>query len=108
MVKPKGPKAPPQAPDLKPVIADLALRGSAALARRALGKRLAQNRSPKQVNEILAGRGLGKAVTAAALMRLGIPSLPRALLVGSVLLANRLVQRRSRKRKAAAEKTEET
>lgn len=108
MAKPKGPKAPPQAADLKPVIADIALRGGAALARRALGKRLAKGRSPQQVAEILEGRGVGKAVTAAALMRLGIPSLPRAMLVGSVLLANRLVQRKRRKRKAAAGKTEET
>ncbi len=111
MAKPKGPKTPPQAADLKPVIADIALRGGAALARRALGKRLAKGRSPGQVAEILEGRGLGKAVTAAALMRLGIPSLPRAMLVGAVLLANRLVQRKRRQRKAVADssgKTEET
>jgi hypothetical protein len=96
--------------DSKAALTDIALRGGAALARRALGKRLASGRSPKQVAEILEGRGLGKAVATATLHRLGIPSVPRALLVGSVLLVNALVQRnaRRRQRRAEAKKAEET
>ena len=92
---------------VNPILSEIAMRGGAALARRALGKRLARNRTPQQVAEILEGRGLGKAVTVAALTRLGIPPVLRALLVGSVLLANSLVQRRKRKAKTGSE-TEET
>ena len=96
--------------DSKAALTDIALRGGAALARRALGKRLAKDHSPKQVADILAGRGLGRAVATATLNRLGIPSVPRALLVGSVLLANAVVQRnaRRRQRRADARKSEET
>ena len=80
--------------DSKAALTDIALRGGAALARRALGKRLAKDHSPKQVADILAGRGLGRAVATATLNRLGIPSVPRALLVGSVLVAAGAVARR--------------
>lgn len=83
----------------KLTLIELALRGGAMLARKALGKRLAQKYAPRQVSEILEGRGFGKTVANAAMARLRIPSVPRALLVGGVLLANALVQRRRKRRK---------
>ena len=93
-------------PATRKLITDLALRGGAFLARRLIGKRLgAMAYTPRQATDILSGRGLTKAVASAAVTRLGFKALPGSLLIGGVVLAKTLFDRkRARAAKKAARK----
>jgi hypothetical protein len=81
------------------IAADLALREGAALARRAMEKRLARSGySKKQIRKIIEGKGFGRNVAATAIARLATRSIPGALVVGSGLVAKALFDlRRSRR-----------
>jgi hypothetical protein len=93
-------------PATRKMITDLALRGGAFLARKLIDKRLTgMQYTPKQASEILAGRGLAKAAATAAVTRLGFKSLPGSMLIGGVVLAKTLLDRkRARAAKKAARK----
>ena len=85
--------SPPSAGRL--LIADIALRGGALLARKLVGKRLAKmDYSPREAADIIGGRGIAKATAAAVATRLGVRSLPRAALVGGIVLAKTLYDRK--------------
>lgn len=89
-------------PATRKLITDLALRGGVFLARKLIDKRLsALEYTPKQTSQILAGRGLTKAAASAAVARLGFKALPGSLLIGGVVLAKTLFDR---KRASAAKK----
>ena len=73
------------------------------LARKLVGKRLqGLDYSSKQASRIIAGRGFRKALATAAATRLGLGSVPTALLVGGIVLA-RMVYARKRARQAKLE-----
>ena len=77
------------------LLADLALRGGALLARRGierglLGRRYASDKARK----IIKGRSLGETMLSAAVSRLAMGSVPGAILVGGGLLAKTLYDRR--------------
>ena len=85
------------------IIGDIALRQGAALAREALGKRLARaGYTRKDVERIVAGQGFGKRFAAAALVRLATRSVPGALAVGGGLIAKALFDRRRKHPRDAA------
>jgi len=85
-------------PAARKFLIDITFRGGAFLARKLLGKRLsAMEYTPKQASQILSGRGLHKAVASAAVTRLGFKSLPKSLVVGGVVLAKTLYDRKRAK-----------
>lgn len=85
-------------PAARKMMIDLALRGGAFLARKLLGKRLsAMDYTPGQASQILSGRGLHKAVASAAAARMGLKFVPKTLLIGGVVLAKTLYDRKRAK-----------
>jgi len=76
------------------VIADVALRGSAMIARRAVERGLLGNRyTPHKAKAILKGRTFGETLLHTAIARVAIGSVPGAILVGGGLLAKTLYDR---------------
>ncbi|MBM3594818.1 MAG: hypothetical protein FJX31_03255 [Alphaproteobacteria bacterium] len=87
------------------LIADLALRGGALLARRGLERGLLGRRyAPEKARKIIKGRSMSETLLSAAVSRLAMGSVPGAILVGGALLAKTLYDRR--KGKAAIRKGE--
>lgn len=85
-------------PAARKFITDIALRGGAFLARKLLNKRLsAMEYTPRQASEIFAGGGFHKALAGAAAARLGLKSVPKSLLIGGVVLAKTLYDRKRAK-----------
>ncbi|TCM19012.1 hypothetical protein EDF56_104547 [Novosphingobium sp. PhB165] len=84
------------------VIADIALRGGAAIARRAVEHALLrQDYAPKKAASILKGRSLGESLVQGLLARVALTSVPGAIVVVGGLAAKTLYDR-SRARKARA------
>lgn len=84
------------------IIADVALRGGAAIARRAVERSvLGQSYTPRKAKAILDGRSLGESLAHGLLARIALNSVPGAVLVVSGLAAKTLYDR-SRARKARA------
>ena len=82
-------------PATRKLVTDLALRGGALLARKIIDRRLSgMDYTPQQASQILAGRGLTKAAASAVISRLGFKSLPKSLLIGGVVLAKTLYDRK--------------
>ncbi len=80
------------------LLADLALRGGAMLARKIIDRRLtAMKYSPAESTKILAGQGFTRAAASAAAARLGLKALPGSLLIGGVVLAKTLYDRKRKK-----------
>jgi hypothetical protein len=80
------------------LIADLALRGGALLARRGLERSLLGRRyAPEKARKIIKGRSMGEVLLSAAVSRLAMGSVPGAILVGGGLLAKTLYDRRKGK-----------
>lgn len=87
------------------LIADLALRSGALIARRGLERSLLGKRyAPEKARKIIKGRTMGQTLLSAAVSRLAMGSVPGAILVGGGLLAKTLYDRR--KGKAATRKGE--
>jgi hypothetical protein len=80
------------------LIADLALRGGALLARRGLERGLLGRRyAPEKARKIIKGRSMSETLLSAAVSRLAMGSVPGAILVGGGLLAKTLYDRRKGK-----------
>lgn len=87
------------------LIADVALRGSALLARRAVERGLLGSKyEPRKAKAILKGRTLGETLLHTTIARLAVRSVPGAILVGGGLLAKTLYDRtRSHQARAKGE-----
>ena len=87
------------------IIADVALRGGAAIARRAVERSvLGQSYTPRKAKAILDGRSLGESLAHGLLARIALNSVPGAVLVVTGLAAKTLYDRsRARKAKAKGE-----
>lgn len=82
------------------VIADIALRGGAAIARRAVEHALlGKSYAPRKATAILKGRSLGESLAHGVLARVALSSVPGAIAVVGGLAAKTLYDR-SRARKA--------
>jgi hypothetical protein len=76
------------------IIADVALRGSATLARRAVERGLLGSKyAPRKAKAILKGRTLGETLLHTAIARIAVTSVPGAILVGGGLIAKTLYDR---------------
>ena len=76
------------------IIADVALRGSATLARRAVERGLLGSRyTPSKAKSILKGRTMGETLLHTAIARFAVTSVPGAILVGGGLIAKTLYDR---------------
>lgn len=76
------------------LIADVALRGSAMLARRAVERGLLGSKySSRKASAILKGRTFGETLLHTAIARVAVRSTPGAILVGGGLLAKTLYDR---------------
>jgi hypothetical protein len=96
-------KGPSPNPHTNLVIADVALRGSALLARRAMERGLLGARyAPQKAKSILKGRTFGETLLHSAIARVAFQSVPGAIIVGGGLIAKTLYDR-SRSRQALLE-----
>lgn len=88
------------------VIADIALRGGAAIARRAVEHALlGKSYAPRKATAILKGRSLGESLAHGLLARVALTSVPGAIVVVGGLAAKTLYDRsRARKAKASGKK----
>lgn len=76
------------------IIADVALRGSATLARRAVERGLLGSKyTPSKARSILKGRTMGETLLHTAIARIAVTSVPGAILVGGGLIAKTLYDR---------------
>lgn len=76
-------------------IADIALRGGAALIRHAVERTfLGKTYGPRQARKILKGRTIGESMLHGALARVALRSVPGAIVVGGALVAKTLYDRR--------------
>lgn len=77
------------------LLADIALRSGALIARRGLERGLLGKRyTPDKARKIIKGRSFGEMLVGAAVSRLALRSVPGAILVGGGLLAKTLYDRR--------------
>lgn len=77
------------------MMADIAMRGGSMLLRRSVERKLLGLRYPgSKASAILKGRSVSDTVTGAAMARLATRSIPGAIIVGGVLLAKTLYDRR--------------
>jgi len=103
-------KAPSPNPMTNMILADVLMRGSGSLMRRAvehslLGKALG---SPTKAKRIIKGRTMTQTLVGTALARIATRSVPGALIVGGGLLAKTLFDRkRGHKAREAGEKAVE-
>ncbi|HKT85868.1 MAG TPA: hypothetical protein VJQ77_07280 [Novosphingobium sp.] len=86
-------------------IADIALRGSTFLARRAVERVLLGRRyAPSKAKAILKGRSMKETVLHTVLARVAMQSVPGAIIIGGGLLAKTLYDRsKARQKKAEGE-----
>ncbi|MEW9855713.1 hypothetical protein [Novosphingobium sp. M1R2S20] len=86
------------------LIADVALRGSAMLARRVVERgMLGSKYAPQKAKAILKGRTFGETIFHTAIARVATRSVPGAILVGGGLLAKTLYDRSKSSHAARAE-----
>lgn len=75
-------------------IADIALRGAAVVARRAIEHNLLGGRySPRKAQKIVRGRTMKETLVHGVLARVALRSVPGAILVGGALVAKTLYDR---------------
>ncbi|MET1754269.1 hypothetical protein ABVV53_02155 [Novosphingobium sp. RD2P27] len=92
--KPSELHGPSPNPHTNLLIADVALRGSAMLARRAVEHGLLGSKyAPRKAKAILRGRTFGETLFHTAIARVATRSVPGAILVGGGLLAKTLYDR---------------
>lgn len=85
------------------LIADVALRGSAMIARRAVERGLLGSKyAPRKAKAILKGRTLGETLLHTTIARIAVRSVPGAIIVGGGLIAKTLYDR-SRSHQARGE-----
>ncbi len=96
------------------LVADVALRGGAALVRHAIERGLlGQAYGPDKARKMMKRRSVGESLASAAVARLAMRSVPGAIFVGGGLLAKTLFdrrrerKRRQRERQALAEALDE-
>lgn len=76
------------------LIADVALRGTAVIARRAMERGLLGSKyAPRKAKAILKGRTLGETLLHTTIARIAVRSVPGAILVGGGLIAKTLYDR---------------
>ncbi|MCB2064320.1 MAG: hypothetical protein KDE25_12890 [Novosphingobium sp.] len=81
------------------IVADVALRGGAALVRHGIERGLlGRAYGPDKARKIMKRRTLGESLASAAVSRLALGSVPGAILVGGGLLAKTLFDRRNEKK----------
>jgi hypothetical protein len=92
-------------PQTNLLIADVALRGSAIMARRAVERGLLGSKySSRKASAILKGRTLGETIFHTAIARVATRSVPGAILIGGGLIAKTLYDRaRSHQARAKGE-----
>lgn len=92
------------------VIADIALRGGSALARRAVERAvLGKTYAPRKAKSILKGRTIGESLLHGALARVAMRSVPGAILIGGGLIAKTLYDRsKARRARIEGEETLQT
>lgn len=75
-------------------IADIALRGGAALVRRAVERNFfGPSLTPRQLRKVVKGRTLTESLLHGALARVALRSVPGAIVVGGALVAKTLYDR---------------
>jgi hypothetical protein len=81
-------------------IADIALRGGAALVRNAVEKKfLGRSMSPRKAARLIKGRSMTESLIHGALARVALRSVPGAILVGGALVAKTLYDRGKARKK---------
>ena len=81
-------------------IADIALRGGAALVRNAVERKfLGRTMSARKAAKIIKGRSMTESLIHGALARVALRSVPGAILVGGALVAKTLYDRGKARRK---------
>lgn len=87
------------------LVADVALRGGAALVRHAIERGLlGQAYGPDKARKMMKRRSIGESLASAAVARLALRSVPGAILVGGGLLAKTLFERRKENRRKQLER----
>ena len=86
------------------LVADVALRGGAALVRHAIERALLREAyDPDKARKLMKRRSVGESLASAAVARLAMRSVPGAILVGGGLLAKTLFDRRLEKKQKQRE-----
>ena len=95
---------PSQNPATNFILADIAIRAGAYLARRGVEKGLLANRYGRDTaRDIVANKTMGQTLISLALARVATRSIPGAIVVGGGALAKALLDRRKNRLRAAAE-----
>jgi len=100
----KSVPGPSENPATNILLADIAVRGAAYIARRALERKILGRRySPETARDIVKNRSIGDTLMRAGVARLATGSVPGALAVGGTFLAKLWLDRAKSRRKARLE-----